>query len=51
MENPDFEKQFAVYSTDVVEARYLIRPKFQERLLLLCEHFQDAEICASFVSK
>jgi hypothetical protein len=33
MENRKFEKQFAVYSTDPVEARYLITPKIQEAML------------------
>ena len=33
MENPDFENTFDVYSTDQVEARYLITPFMMERLL------------------
>jgi hypothetical protein len=32
MENVKFEKEFVVYSTDPVEARYLITPKIQERI-------------------
>jgi hypothetical protein len=32
MENVKFEKEFAVYSTDPVEARYLITPKIQEQI-------------------
>jgi len=33
LENPDFEKQFAVYSSDDQEARYLITPKLMELIL------------------
>lgn len=50
MENPEFEKKFAVYATDPVEARYLITPKLQERLLSLSKHVGGAEIRVSFVS-
>jgi hypothetical protein len=32
MENVRFEKEFVVYSTDPVEARYLITPKIQEQI-------------------
>lgn len=33
LENPDFEKTFDVYSSDPVEARYLLTPAMMERLL------------------
>lgn len=33
LENPDFEKVFDVYSSDQVEARYLLTPSMMERLL------------------
>lgn len=33
MEDPEFEKHFAVYATDPVEARYILSPSFMERLL------------------
>lgn len=33
LENPDFEKYFAVYGTDPVEARYILSPSFMERLV------------------
>jgi len=33
LENPDFEKQFAVYSSDDQEARYLITPKLMELIM------------------
>ena len=35
MENRSFEKQFVVYSTDPVEARYLITPKIQEAIVAI----------------
>lgn len=35
LENPDFEKTFDVYSTDQIEARYLLSPSMMERLLVL----------------
>ena len=35
LEDPRFEKVFEVYSTDQVEARYLLTPAFMERLLQL----------------
>ena len=35
LENPDFEKTFDVYSTDQIEARYLLSPSMMERLLAL----------------
>jgi hypothetical protein len=35
MENVRFEKEFVVYSTDPVEARYLITPKIQEQICSL----------------
>ena len=33
LENPDFEKEFAVYSTDQQQARYLLTPKLMELVL------------------
>ncbi len=33
MENPAFEKHFAVYATDEQEGRYLLTPAFMDRLL------------------
>lgn len=33
MENPEFEKNFAVYATDEQEGRYLLTPAFMDRLL------------------
>lgn len=33
LEDPEFEKEFAVYSTDQVEARYILSPALMRRLL------------------
>ena len=33
LENPDFEKYFAVYADDQVEARYILTPSLMERLV------------------
>ncbi|MGE3889292.1 MAG: DUF3137 domain-containing protein [Vicinamibacterales bacterium] len=35
LEDPDFERAFAVYSDDQVEARYILTPAMMERLLSL----------------
>jgi len=35
LEDVEFEKEFAVYSTDQIEARYILTPSFMERLLKL----------------
>ena len=47
LENPDFEKTFDVYSTDQVEARYLLSPSMMERLLKL-EKELNKDITISF---
>lgn len=47
MESPEFEKVFDVFSTDQVEARYLITPSMMERLMKLNDHF-DSGITISF---
>lgn len=39
LESPEFERVFAVYSTDQVEARYLLTPTVMERLLALRRRF------------
>jgi len=39
LEDPDFEKAFAVYSTDEIEARYLLSTALMRRLLTLRERF------------
>lgn len=40
MENPDFEKVFDVFSTNQIEARYLITPSMMERMLELDSNFK-----------
>lgn len=32
LENPDFEKEFVTYSTDQIEARYILTPAMMERI-------------------
>ena len=48
MENVKFEKEFVVYSTDPVEARYLLTPKIQEQILAM-KHFLKKDLRLSFV--
>jgi len=33
MDNPEFEKEFVVYSTDQIEARYILTPALMQKLL------------------
>ena len=48
LEDPVFEKEFEVYSTDQVEARYLLSTSFMERLLQLSNVVKSSGIQASF---
>lgn len=48
LEDPEFEKKFEVYSTDQVEARYLLTTSFMERLLQLSRIFDNAALQAAF---
>lgn len=41
LENPAFEKAFKVTSTDQVEARYILTPKMQERMLELRDDWNE----------
>lgn len=41
MESPEFEKVFDVFSTDLIEARYLITPTMMERMLKLNSAFKN----------
>jgi hypothetical protein len=50
LEDPDFERVFSVYSTDDQQARYLLTPKFMERLLLAWGLFGGGGMRACFVS-
>jgi hypothetical protein len=38
LENPEFEREFKVYATDDVEARYILTPVMMEQLLALRGH-------------
>ncbi len=49
LEDPEFEQQFAVYSTDQVEARYILSPALMRRLLDL-KRDKGCEVYVSFVS-
>ncbi len=48
LEDPKFEKAFEVYSTDQVEARYLLTPDFMERLLNLEATFHGKKLRCAF---
>jgi hypothetical protein len=50
LEDPDFERVFSVYSTDDQQARYLLTPKFMERLLLAWGLYGGGGMRACFVS-
>lgn len=41
LEDPEFEEAFAVYSTDEIEARYILSTSMMQRLLRLRERFGD----------
>jgi len=41
LENPEFEKEFAVYTSDQVEARYILSPSLMERMLELKRRSRD----------
>jgi hypothetical protein len=48
LEDPIFEKKFEVYSSDQIEARYLLSTSFMDRLLQLSKLFDNAKIQCSF---
>jgi hypothetical protein len=48
LEDVVFEKEFEVYATDQIEARYLLTTAFMERLLKLKELYKGNKIQASF---
>ena len=49
LENPEFEKNFDTYSTDQVEARYILTPSLMEKLLDLDRKF-PGKITVSFLN-
>ena len=48
MVHPAFEDSFSVYSSDQVEARYLVHPTYVERLIALEEAFSGQDIRTLF---
>ncbi len=48
LEDPVFEKKFEVFSTDQIEARYLLTPSMMERLLSLANIFRTGALQCSF---
>ena len=44
LEDPRFENRYQVYSTDQIEARYLLSPSFMERLVHLEELFTSHQM-------
>ncbi|WP_372869936.1 DUF3137 domain-containing protein [Shewanella sp.] len=48
LEDPRFEKQFDVFSTDQIEARVLLTTAFMERMLELAGFFQSRIQCAFY---
>ncbi len=48
LEDPQFEDRFEVYTSDQVEARYLLTPAFMERMLSVAEAFDKAKLRACF---
>ncbi|WP_394202688.1 DUF3137 domain-containing protein [Shewanella waksmanii] len=51
LEDPKFEKQFDVFSSDQIEARYLLTVTFMERLLALAGCFSGKIQCAFYEDK
>lgn len=48
LEDPVFEKAFEVYSTDQVEARFILTPDFMERLVGLERTFRGKQVRCAF---
>lgn len=48
MVDPRFEDDFTIWSTDQVEARYLVHPAYVERLIAIEEQFRGRKIRALF---
>ncbi|PKG72847.1 Galanin [Shewanella sp. GutCb] len=51
LEDPIFEKQFDVFSTDQIEARYLLTVTFMERLQALSSSFDNKIQCAFYQNR
>ena len=48
LEDPVFEKAFEVYSTDQIEARFILTPDFMERLIALERTFKGKQVRCAF---
>jgi hypothetical protein len=48
LEDPRFEKQFEVYGSDQIEARFILTPDFMERLLKLEKTFSGKRLRCAF---
>lgn len=49
LEDRDFEKEYVVYSTDPVEARYILTPSMQQCFVELSQHFGSGNVSASII--
>lgn len=49
LENPEFEKIFVVYSTDPIEARYLLTPSMQQYFVDLYKHTGRRPLYISYI--
>ena len=50
LENPEFEKLFAVYGSDQVEARYILSPAMMTRMVALYKKLSSSSKCKIFVA-
>ncbi len=48
LENTEFEARFEIYGTDQVEARYVLTPRFMERLLELSSYIKEKPFGITF---
>jgi len=48
LENTEFESRFEIYATDQVEARYVLTPRFMERLLDLYSYIKEKPFGIAF---
>lgn len=48
LENTEFESRFEIYATDQVEARYVLTPRFMERLLSLSYYIKEKSFGLAF---
>ncbi len=49
MVHPEFEDEFTIYSTDQVEARYLVHPTYVEKLIALEQAFAGKKVRTLFM--